>query len=521
MDPTAEQILLVDDNPANLKILYETLDGRGYKLLVANTGEKALAIARKSLPNLVLLDIMMPGMDGFEVCRHLKSLPATAKSSVIFLSALDDIESKVRGFDLGGVDYISKPFQVKEVLARVQNHLKIHSLEQALESRNRELAADKASILGAMSEGVYGLDGSGRILSVNPAACSMLMMREKDLLGKDFAALHFRHPKVCSHHVALELDKDTERFVRALGSGSRLRSKKSLFAREDGTLVPVRFSMTLMTLPGHATRAVVVFSDISEELQREEELDLIRANLDSQRSQLAHVTRLSMMGEMAAGIAHEVNQPLTAIVNYSRLASRLVKKGSQIDGAMLQETLDKIQRQSERASQVIQHIRNFVKKPSEGKIRLSAGQLASDIMELARIEAKDQNAELTAHIENDLPDIDVEPIQVQQVALNLIRNAVEAASGQPQGARVTFTVKRYQQDSVEFLVQDNGPGVLEANRQQLFQPFFTTKKTGMGIGLSLCQSIVHSHGGEIAYEPGPQGGGQFTFRLPVSRRAHG
>ncbi len=512
----AEQILLVDDNPANLKILYETLDGRGYRLLVADSGAKALAIARKASPNLILLDIMMPGMDGFEVCRQLKASPATSGSSVIFLSALDDIESKVRGFDLGGVDYISKPFQVKEVLARVQTHLKIHRLERTLEARNRELAADKASILGAMSEGVCGLDAQGHVLSVNPAACAMLAQREKDLLGLNFAARYFRHPSIATPQLAQDLDRDAQSFSRALGTASALRIRKGVFTKADDSLLPVRYSVTPMALKGHATHAVLVFSDISEELQREDELDLVRANLESQRAQLAHVTRLSMMGEMAAGIAHEVNQPLTAIVNYSRLASRLLRKDGRLDAAALQDTLDKIQGQSERASQVIQHIRNFVRKPTAGKESLAAGQLASDIMELARIEAREQRAQLTASIEKDLPVIEAEPIQIQQVALNLIRNAMEAAAGQPGGAQVHFSVRRASPHWVEFGVRDNGPGVSEEHRRHLFQPFFTTKKSGMGIGLTLCQSIVHSHGGEIVYMPAAQGGGHFTFRLPVA-----
>ncbi|MBK8970177.1 MAG: response regulator [Hahellaceae bacterium] len=518
LDRPPEQILLVDDNPANLKILYETLDGRGYKLLVADSGEKALSIARRSQPNLVLLDIMMPAMDGFEVCRRLKADTATARSSVIFLSALDDTESKVKGFDVGGVDYISKPFQVREVLARVQNHLKIHALERVLELQNRELATDKAGILGAMSEGVYGLDADGHINAVNAAACSMLLMREEELLGKPFAHLHFRCSDPRKVGLMQEADQENERFLRAFKSGATLRSKRSQFAREDGSLLPVRYSMTPVGQPNHPTRAVVVFSDISDEIQREQELESVRANLESQRSQLAHVTRLSMMGEMAAGIAHEVNQPLTAIVNYSRLASRLIKKAPDIDTTMLQETLDKIQKQSERASQVIQHIRNFVKKPTEGKIVLSSSQLAHDILELAQIEARELRAQLFAEFEEPLPEIDVEPIQLQQVALNLIRNAMEASASQPGGAIVRFTVKRVGPRQVEFRVADNGPGVAESHRAQLFHPFFTTKKTGMGIGLTLCQSIVHSHGGEIAYEPGEQGGGQFYFRLPVRGR---
>lgn len=136
-----EQILLVDDNTTNLQILHQTLDGRGYRLLIAKNGERALAIAHEVKPSLILLDIMMPGMDGFEVCRRLKADPEMGEIPVIFLSALDDTADKVKGLDLGAVDYISKPFQAEEVIARVNTHLTISSLKKSLAEKNKALQA--------------------------------------------------------------------------------------------------------------------------------------------------------------------------------------------------------------------------------------------------------------------------------------------------------------------------------------------------------------------------------------------
>ncbi|MGD9150812.1 MAG: response regulator [Desulfobacterales bacterium] len=134
-----EAILLVDDNPTNLQLLFETLDGRGYKLLIAKDGKAALSIAGKAKPNLILLDIMMPEIDGYEVCRRLKADPATAEIPVIFLSALTDTKDKVHGLDLGAVDYVTKPFQPDEVIARVNTHLTIYRLKKALDQKNKEL----------------------------------------------------------------------------------------------------------------------------------------------------------------------------------------------------------------------------------------------------------------------------------------------------------------------------------------------------------------------------------------------
>ena len=137
-----ESLLLVDDNPTNLQVLYQTLETTGCKLLVAKNGETALSIAQKASPDLILLDIMMPGIDGFEVCRRLKADPATEGIPVIFLSALTDTKDKVQGLQLGAVDYISKPFQPDEVIARVETHLTIHRLKREVEQKKDALEAE-------------------------------------------------------------------------------------------------------------------------------------------------------------------------------------------------------------------------------------------------------------------------------------------------------------------------------------------------------------------------------------------
>ena len=136
----SESILLVDDNPTNLQMLFQVLEKSvGCKLLVAKNGETALTIARKTRPDLILLDIMMPGIDGFEVCRRLKADPATLSIPVIFLSALDETADKVKGLQLGAVDYVSKPFQAEEVVARVNTHLTIHRLNREVQNRRDQL----------------------------------------------------------------------------------------------------------------------------------------------------------------------------------------------------------------------------------------------------------------------------------------------------------------------------------------------------------------------------------------------
>jgi sigma-B regulation protein RsbU (phosphoserine phosphatase) len=158
-----ERILLVDDNPLNLQVLRETLQSRQSKLLVAKNGETALSISRKTIPDLILLDIMMPGMDGYQVIAALKADTATADIPVIFLSALDQTVDKVRGFELGAVDYITKPFQAEEVLARVDTHLTIHRLKQEVERQKDQLEKELQTVSrvqrNLLPKGLPTLDG--------------------------------------------------------------------------------------------------------------------------------------------------------------------------------------------------------------------------------------------------------------------------------------------------------------------------------------------------------------------------
>ncbi len=263
-----ETLLLVDDNPTNLQVLYQTLEGRGYKLLLAKNGEDALNIAHKIQPALVLLDIMMPGMDGYEVCRQIKNDPALADTVVIFLSALDDVEDKVKGFVVGAVDYVAKPFQADEVIARVETHIKIRRLEQALEQKNRQLEEDNAIILESMGEGLLGVDKQGRITFVNPAGEKITGWTEADMVGKDF------------HELLMHTDTQEQRYPRdknpvlqTLQDQQVRHSDSDIFWSRDGQALPVEYTVTAINGTVDISSACVVFKDISERKAREQALN--------------------------------------------------------------------------------------------------------------------------------------------------------------------------------------------------------------------------------------------------------
>ncbi len=509
-----ERILLVDDNPTNLQVLLQTLSGRGYKLLIAKNGESAVRIAHKAKPALVLLDIMMPGMDGYEVCRQLKEDPATSNITVIFLSALDDTKDKVRGLETGAVDFISKPFQAEEVIARVETQLKIHRLEQALSARNRQLEADKARILESMNEGIFGLDSRGRITFANAAASIMTGWPMDTLISRSLIELMLDEAgeEARSLHLAP--------IQEALSKGVSIRVDDALFWHKEGSSFPVSYSCTPIMEEGQPSGAVVVFTDISSKKLGQAALQKALDELETQKEKLTHVSRLSIMGEMAAGFAHEVNQPLTAISNYAQVAKRMMVRLEHKDDDVydsLYEAMDKINIQARRAGEIIARIRSFVKKPDHVLGCVDPIKLISDTVKLAEVDARNNSMEIHTEVAQNLPEVKVDPVQIQQVALNLIRNGMEAMRDQDT-RDIGVWVKAEQIDDrfVKVSVIDRGYGLAADAEEKLFTPFYTTKSDGMGIGLTVCHSIIQSHGGRLTFNRHPEGGTIFEFTMPIA-----
>ena len=506
-DRALESVLLVDDNPINLQILHSTLKDCGYNLIIAKDGEAALKIANKVIPSLILLDIMLPGMDGYEVCEQLKSQPITSDIAVIFLSALEDSNAKVKGFSVGGVDYISKPFQADEVVARVRNHIKMHRLERQLALRNVELEAENHQILNTISEGIIALDSDGRISSLNPAATSITGWSAADIIGESLASLNL----FSSHDSRLK--KQDALLSQSYKDGKVVSHHVEVMHRRSGRPV----SVALVSTPRVEGGAVLVLRDISEWVASEEKLRNVREELESQRQHMAHMERLSTMGEMAAGIAHEVNQPLTAVANYSQVARRLLSE-EQLDKEQLMELMKKLNRQSVRASHVIKRMRSFVKKTDTSLTQVNINDVVRDVVALAEVDSRINDVGIDFEFLQDASLVTIDVVQIQQVTLNLIRNAMEATT-HVESEYKSVSVRIMEKDKMIFTeVVDNGSGIDESVRDNLFSPFYSTKSTGMGIGLSICQSIIHRHGGSIGFYDNSEGdGATFFFSLPVDK----
>lgn len=290
-DPTETNqatILLVDDNPDNLKVLFGILESLGHRLLVARTGGDALKIASRVRPSLVLLDVSMPDMDGFEVCAHLLTDPDTASTAIIFLSALDDSESKIRGLELGAVDYITKPFHAEEVIARVQTHLTLVQLSASLAERNQLLESANQQILEAVAEGIYGLDPEGNITFANPAASELTGYTEDELVGSSLHELHLfaRWDGTPYHFIETGI-------YHTLRNGEVSADESDVFWRRAGDHFPVAWNCAPIRHGDQIQGAVLAFQDITHRKRQEaalrdalEEVESLHARLQAENRYL-------------------------------------------------------------------------------------------------------------------------------------------------------------------------------------------------------------------------------------------
>ncbi len=251
--------------------------------------------------------------------------------------------------------------------------------------------------------------------------------------------------------------------------------------------------------------------------QFEDHTERLRAAADARaaRDRLARVDRISMIGEMASGIAHEVNQPLSAIANYSRALSRMMEQQG-IDDADLLETANKLHLQAHRAGEIIRRIRGFVSKnPGDAEL-LDVNAVIEEAVALAEIDGMRHKVGLELRLGTGLPPVLFDRIQFQQVVLNLIRNAIEASvvsANGPESVRVRTLRK---DDSVCTEVRDRGKGISEDDEARLFEPFFSTKRDGMGMGLAICRSIVEMQGGRLSFTRNSDRGVTFRIQVPVA-----
>lgn len=369
-------------------------------------------------------------------------------------------------------------------------------IEEALRTREGHLQ----SILETIPDAMIVIDGRGIMQFFSRAAERQFGYTKQEAIGRNVSLL-MPNPDKRRHDEYLARYQSTgERHIIGIG---RIVTGQ----RKDGTTFPMHLSIGEMESGGQP-----YFTGFARDLT---EYQQTQAQLQELQSEIVHVSRLSAMGEMASALAHELNQPLAAISNYMKGSRRLLASSGDPNAAKIATAMDRAAEQALRAGQIIRRLRDFVARGESEKRVESLSKLIEEAGALGLTGAREQGILLRFNLDPDCDLVLVDRVQIQQVLVNLFRNALEAMA-ETNRRELMVSNARAAEDMIEVEVSDTGHGFSEDVRTKLFQTFFTTKETGMGVGLSISRTIVEAHGGRMSVESNPAGGATFRFTLPAA-----
>lgn len=377
-------------------------------------------------------------------------------------------------------------------------------MTQSISPPHAELLEREAllqSILDTVPDGMIVIDERGIVLSFSAAAERMFGYRASDVCGSNVSLLMPSPHR--EHH-----DEYIRRYLvtgerRIVGIGRVVAGR-----RKDGSTFPIELAVGEVSQGGRRLFTGFVH-DISER-------QLTRQRLQELQAALSHVSRVSEMGQMASALAHEINQPLTAASNYLQAARRLRGRSDPADAALIDQALEQATKQVTRAAQILSRLRTFIRKAEPEQQTEDVTALIEEASAIALVGARERGVTVQLSTASSLPAVFVDKIQIQQVIVNLVRNAIEAMEGCPRRELTIEATPSERPRRIAVRVIDTGPGLAPEVADRLFQPFVTTKTQGMGVGLSICRSIVEGHGGSLVASPSPSGGTIFSFDLPVA-----
>lgn len=376
-------------------------------------------------------------------------------------------------------------------------------LNQQLSNAKRQLEQQHALILDSVADGIYGVDIDGKSTFVNRAMEEITGWRREELIGRNQSEL-LQHGQDESPS-----DKDGHYPPSyAIDDQQAYYVDDDLLLCKNGRTIPVEYCRTpILDNHGKLTGAVVVFRDITARKKAAEEAR-------QRQIEMAHVARLSTMGEMASGIAHELNQPLSAIVNYTRGSIRMLKSGAQEQNGELIDVMERVSSQAERAGEIIRQLRRFIRKEQPERKPVEINRLIFDLVNFLQPELRRAGVLLKLQLQDELPRLWAHDIQLEQVLLNLIRNAIEAMQDIPDGQRRLSISSTLVGSMIHITVEDNGHGIDASIQDGIFEPFVTTKQQGMGLGLSISRGIIEAHGGKLMLDNTLEQGTRMVVTLP-------
>jgi PAS domain S-box-containing protein len=354
-------------------------------------------------------------------------------------------------------------------------------IEDALHASEEQIRL----VLDSTVEAIYGLDLQGNCTFSNRACVETLGYNSaEDLLGQNMHDL-IHHTRLDGSPYPMQECKIYESF--RLGNGTHVDDE--VLWKADGSSFPAEYRSFPVRRDGELVGSVVTFLDITEQKR-------VAEALRTQQSELTHAARMSTLGEMAAGLAHEINQPLTAMSAFAEGALVRLDRGK-LREPEIATVFSRIADDAQRAGDIIRRLRNFVQKREAQRHQIDINHLVSDVYKFVNSDAKHQGITIQFELTNGLPTVEAGPIEIQQVLLNLIRNAFDAlVQNDSPERKIVISSHARNPDRVEVVVEDSGPGISDSMAEQVFEPFYTSKADGLGIGLGICQNIIEAHGGK-------------------------
>lgn len=464
-------ILLVDDNPTNLQVLGKFLR-KHYATAVSMNGREALGFVKKMKPALILLDIMMPVMDGLETCKELKASSATREIPIIFLTARKDIETVVKGFHLGAVDYIIKPFHKEELLARVNTHLRLKHTEESLkllnerlekivEERTQKLAASEArfrSLFEESKDTILFTGPNGKILLMNQAGLDLLGYSAEEIAKMELFDL-FANPE------------EQIKVLRQMEELGYIDNHEIRLCKKDDEILDCRITANCQTDPSGTTIYQGIIRDVTEMKRLESIADA--SNL------------MENIGYVFSGIRHELGNPINSI----KVTLGILKKGlDRYSLDVIHELVDRSVTEIGRVEYLLKSLRNFNMYEEPETVAVDVRTFMRHFTGVVAQDAEKKGITLKTHISEDADTMSVDPRAFQQVMLNIITNAVDALD-EIDAPMIAITASK-KQNKIQFVIEDNGCGFPEEYAKKIFDPFFTTKPNGTGLGLVIATRML-------------------------------
>jgi two-component system sensor kinase FixL len=364
--------------------------------------------------------------------------------------------------------------------------------------------AELHALLDAAVDAIVVIDDGGKITTFNKAAERMFGYGAGDVIGQDISIL-MGEPDRAQHAGHLARYRATGE-ARIIGIGRDVQGR-----RVNGEMFPIALSVG-EAADATGRRFVGILRDLSNQRAAEQ-----RAR--SLEVRLAQVDRFNLMGEMAAGIAHEINQPLSAIATYAQAAKRMMQN-EQPSVEVLRDICTKVDDQARRAGQVIENLRKFIRKQEIHTQSLDVNKVVRDVLNLVEADAHAEGIPVRVETAGGLPTVRADAIQLQQVLLNLTRNSVDAMrGGLGRNRGILISTQRSERGGVRITVTDHGHGVSRQLGDNIFHPFVTTKREGLGVGLAISRTIVQSYEGGLTYTDNPEGGAIFSIELPAEKES--